>query len=1201
MFFCQSAFIYRYLRSFWTRARRTFTNVPFVLNVIQDSFILYIFVLLFILREKNGKKVFRHYYVNPANHSLNVLRIMRGDFARYDNQFDTTTTAEEDSYISSEFDLLNSRSQFARRVLRKKKNVQLKFFGLPSRSLHRHQHPIVNKQISEAKLPTNKNSQITIPQDILNIESSPSCVCLKKLESQIIFEERYSSENERFNHKFKEEAWRLMHCANNRKGRSTPRIVRAIRRNSKKLDNTANRSLTIDRPRTSKSSVVVLYHGRSNTPPSSSSKALVHLAKSDQTIAEISQPTAASPTLSDKTKVIETPETLSPRYPLCRRRTASKRYRRASRPHLNVNIYPPANPVERIASPSRRHRAVFERRIEVNSKDKKFQCAAKHSADSGESRERIVACHKNEINRKSEKRIEERTWKRQCSPIEVAVSKPMDYHPKRAETDGVKQRRQSALCSSRAFPAQQTHIKEPGINSTFISVNEGDEANRVFPFQATPSGNLKIIPNQVKRVVFESKKFSVLVADPRHTKVNVKAEFSRSGVDVGPSVLGSSNRIRYIDLPPGVTPSTINQLQAQKKLPYIDANYRSRTQPSAKFHPSEMEQKQPASYQIPPLNEVPLSSLGFTNEEPIKWDSIILPEKTDLYQELARRITNYKNADCIVQIDQDEFYCHLLVLQSYSTFFDEKKNCKNINLSDSNVTAKAFSIIYDWMISPINESYQLLRRDNILDIFMAAQYLGIKELEEQCWAFIDNDELFSEDTAFLLYLEAKKIGNTAVMELMVPRIMKFFLVLVSTKDFLELSVDELCLLLKSNYISVNSEMEVLMSAVRWLMHDWSERKQYMLEVLKCVRFGLIAPWQLVDVKRNPENPEFMELMSYPEVQKMVDDGLAFVIIKYWYGNQTEDYYHWIDLLGLNEPTNRNWAGEDKNYVTYREFLLYLEEYQKTNIAELRTRKTRTRPTPPSSPPKDCSPLPPERTRTDSNQNYCCVDSYSLEQYSTTQSRVVPKRYVSKVATSPGMVIPPEILTECLSSMGRSNNIRTNKTQCDRNRNCKPIIHDAKYCGAGESPRRPSVDFLKNTKYTCEHQCEISTLIDKSKHEARHNISDIHSRKQWEQNVKLSAKKQQKMMKKSRYPANRTDSAKSEEEAATMIQATYRGYKVRRKFDEIKKSSSEEKQNVQKVAELLSMSQSGWPLQKSLNSVKASNSIANQNKNTLHHI
>lgn len=34
--------------------------------------------------------------------------------------------------------------------------------------------------------------------------------------------------------------------------------------------------------------------------------------------------------------------------------------------------------------------------------------------------------------------------------------------------------------------------------------------------------------------------------------------------------------------------------------------------------------------------------LGFTGEQPIDWTNIILPEKTDLYQELARRITNYK-------------------------------------------------------------------------------------------------------------------------------------------------------------------------------------------------------------------------------------------------------------------------------------------------------------------------------------------------------------------------------------------------------------------------------------------------------------------------------------------------------------------------------------------------------------------------------
>lgn len=65
-----------------------------------------------------------------------------------------------------------------------------------------------------------------------------------------------------------------------------------------------------------------------------------------------------------------------------------------------------------------------------------------------------------------------------------------------------------------------------------------------------------------------------------------------------------------------------------------------------------------------------------------------------------------------------------------------------------------------------------------------------------------------------------------------------------------------------------------MSAVRWLKYDWDNRLQYLVKVMSCIRFGLIAPWQLVDIKRNPENPELLEIMTVPEVSKMVDDGLS---------------------------------------------------------------------------------------------------------------------------------------------------------------------------------------------------------------------------------------------------------------------------------------------------------------------------------------
>ncbi|XP_025073382.1 uncharacterized protein LOC105424285 [Pogonomyrmex barbatus] len=988
---------------------------------------------------------------------------MQRRFTRYDRQFDTSTTVEDD--FSSDIDLLNpkvtqscQKLRFARRLSRNEKNNRLNFFKLPSKSLYCCKHPVINNQIIETKLFAKEIDQVAnTSQRISNIESSASYVCLKKYEPQVTFEERYSSKGAKFERKFNDKIW---------KENSTPRIIRAIRQNSKKYQ-----SITTNQPQTgnSKNSVVVLYHGESNIPPSSS-KALVQLSKSDQTIIEtsrISQLEVASSASPDKARILETPEILSPKYPLRRRQTSSRRYRHVLRqqPSLNINIYH-ANRVERIASPLYQWNP-STRQIEINLKQKDLECTAKLSKEPVKLQERTVTCDKHATIQRSSKYIDEER-KKQCSLVEVTALKSMDHCPEKVKVENAKDRKQSTLCSSNPM---SIYPKETSVKSACISVNESDKTNRVFPFQATPSGNLKIIPNQV---VFESKKFSVLVADPRYTKVNIKAEVNRPGADVSTPVSDSSNQTKYIDLPPGITPSAIDRLQAQKKLPFVEGSYRSRTQSSINFNPSEMEQKhsiRSTSHQLLPIDEVPLASLGFTNEQPINWNNIILPEKTDLYQELAKRIINYKNADCIVRTDHDEFHCHLLVLQSYSTFFDEK-NYKEIDLSGSRVTSKAFSIIYDWMISPINESYQLLRRDNILEIFMAAQYLGIKELEEQCWAFIDNDELFSEDTAFLLYLEAKKIGNTAVMELMIPRIMKFFLMLVSTKDFLELSMDELCLLLKSNYICVNSEMEVLMSAVRWLMHNWNERKQYMLEVLKCVRFGLIAPWQLVDVKRNPENPEFMELMSYPEVQKMVDDGLAFVIIKYWYGNQTEDYYRWIDLLGLSEPTNRNWAGEDKNYVTYREFLLYLEEYQKTNISDMKTKKIHTKPIPPNSPPEDRSLLSPERIDADCNKNHYCIDSHLLGQYNTVQSKV-PKKYVSN-ATSSGMVITPEILSDCFSNIGRNNNIRTNKTQCNGNRNNNFTIHDTKYCGKDE-PLRKSFDFSKNAKYMYEHQHDVSMV------------------------------------------------------------------------------------------------------------------------------
>uniref|UniRef100_A0A1B6C3K6 BTB domain-containing protein n=1 Tax=Clastoptera arizonana TaxID=38151 RepID=A0A1B6C3K6_9HEMI len=333
--------------------------------------------------------------------------------------------------------------------------------------------------------------------------------------------------------------------------------------------------------------------------------------------------------------------------------------------------------------------------------------------------------------------------------------------------------------------------------------------------------------------------------------------------------------------------------------------------------------------------EMSLHKMGYGRDNSIDWTKVELPVKNNLLELIHERITNYINPDVFINIGNHEYRCHLLVLQSYSGLFNEKPVSK-MEIPETSVTKDAFMYIYDWMLHLNQDSYTILNRENILEIFLAAQFLKITELEEQCWAFIDNEDLFFEDKAFMLYLDARKHCNTTVMELMIPRIQRFFLTLVSSKDFLELTVSEACVFLRSNYIYVNGEIEVFMSGVRWLMHDWEKRKKYLVEVMLCVRFGLIAPWQLVDIRRNPESEEFILVTNSPEVSNMIEDGLAFAIIKYWYGQESSEYSHSIDILGLTQPQPRNWVGSEKNYTCYREFLEALESLKKAHFLEKQT-------------------------------------------------------------------------------------------------------------------------------------------------------------------------------------------------------------------------------------------------------------------------
>ncbi|KAH8327524.1 hypothetical protein KR067_008869, partial [Drosophila pandora] len=192
-----------------------------------------------------------------------------------------------------------------------------------------------------------------------------------------------------------------------------------------------------------------------------------------------------------------------------------------------------------------------------------------------------------------------------------------------------------------------------------------------------------------------------------------------------------------------------------------------------------------------------------------------------------------------VEVGGTKFKCYLLALRLFCRMFRDNSfspgDC--IKFSDDLISPDCFAVAYAWMTQ--DEIY--CKSDMILDLLQAAKFLICPELSRSIYDCLNDHNNYSELEAFDCYGLAMKRGMTQVAELMLLRVGKCFLILVGTLDFLELSVDHCRLLLGSNYLAVQSEIETFYAALIWIYYNYKERKQYIGRVLESVRFTWLPP------------------------------------------------------------------------------------------------------------------------------------------------------------------------------------------------------------------------------------------------------------------------------------------------------------------------------------------------------------------------
>ncbi|XP_017080135.1 uncharacterized protein LOC108113938 [Drosophila eugracilis] len=310
----------------------------------------------------------------------------------------------------------------------------------------------------------------------------------------------------------------------------------------------------------------------------------------------------------------------------------------------------------------------------------------------------------------------------------------------------------------------------------------------------------------------------------------------------------------------------------------------------------------------------------------LRFSHIPLYKKVSIYKRIELVLEKNIGPHVFVIIGDSLYKCQLWVLRSFSKRL--KNNIKQndyIKIPEEVIDNELFEIIYVWMTS--NKVYCPLGR--LLDLLNAAKYLKCMNLAEDIFQCLNDHRFFNELMAFRCFLEAKQRGITPLADSMLYRVDKSFLVLVGTEEYLNLDINDLCKLLSSNSLAVQTEIEVFYSALLWLYSDFQKRKQYIGLILNLIRFTIMPPEFLFNWTKNLQDlrPELANHLCHQFYNAMIVQQETFI------GSYTSKFYGNL---------NRNWMRDPKcpyykhlhrkcySEVTVEAFLYYLTLIQKSS-------------------------------------------------------------------------------------------------------------------------------------------------------------------------------------------------------------------------------------------------------------------------------
>ncbi|XP_071952020.1 actin-binding protein IPP-like [Antedon mediterranea] len=216
-----------------------------------------------------------------------------------------------------------------------------------------------------------------------------------------------------------------------------------------------------------------------------------------------------------------------------------------------------------------------------------------------------------------------------------------------------------------------------------------------------------------------------------------------------------------------------------------------------------------------------------------------------LLQQLCMLHSEKTFCDATIIVGSQIFTAHCVVLSACSQYF-KVMFCGGLleSLSKQVELHGVEAAVFDKLLEFIYTGEIDITSENVQDLLSAADMLQIPEIIQACCNFLRSHLHPANCLGIYKFASARScIELCAACDVYTHM---HFLQVIQHDEFIELECTELLALLSSEKLRIENELQVFKAGLKWILHDATQRKKCLVQILDRVRFPIISCEELFD-------------------------------------------------------------------------------------------------------------------------------------------------------------------------------------------------------------------------------------------------------------------------------------------------------------------------------------------------------------------